>query len=87
MPAPSKTLYITGIPAGDALLQRDGTALLIGMLLDQQVPMVRFAVQLHQLEAHLFGNAQADLVHSVQRGSAQGLPPVFDHKDQGNNWP
>jgi len=34
-----KSLYITGIPAGDALLQRDGTALLIGMLLDQQVPM------------------------------------------------
>jgi len=39
MPTTSKTLYITGIPAGDALLQRDGTALLIGMLLDQQVPM------------------------------------------------
>jgi hypothetical protein len=39
MSTTSKTLYITGIPAGDALLQRDGTALLIGMLLDQQVPM------------------------------------------------
>ena len=35
----SKPLYITGIPAGDQLLRRDGTALLIGMLLDQQVPM------------------------------------------------
>jgi uncharacterized HhH-GPD family protein len=34
-----KPLYITGIPAGDRLLHRDGTALLIGMLLDQQVPM------------------------------------------------
>ena len=34
-----KPLYITGIPAGDQLLRRDGTALLIGMLLDQQVPM------------------------------------------------
>ena len=39
MATTSKALYITGIPAGDALLQRDGTALLIGMLLDQQVPM------------------------------------------------
>ena len=35
----TKPLYITGIPQADALLRRDGTALLIGMLLDQQVPM------------------------------------------------
>lgn len=34
-----KPLYITGIDAADRLLHRDGTALLIGMLLDQQVPM------------------------------------------------
>jgi uncharacterized HhH-GPD family protein len=34
-----KPLYITGIPEADRLLHRDGTALLIGMLLDQQVPM------------------------------------------------
>jgi uncharacterized HhH-GPD family protein len=33
------TLYITGDPDADGLLNRDGTALLIGMLLDQQVPM------------------------------------------------
>jgi uncharacterized HhH-GPD family protein len=33
------TLYITGDAAADGLLNRDGTALLIGMLLDQQVPM------------------------------------------------
>jgi uncharacterized HhH-GPD family protein len=33
------TLYITGDRAADGLLNRDGTALLIGMLLDQQVPM------------------------------------------------
>lgn len=39
MATTSKTLYITGIPAADVLLQRDGTALLIGMLLDQQIPM------------------------------------------------
>lgn len=39
MAATPKPLYVTGIPAGDRLLQRDGTALLIGMLLDQQVPM------------------------------------------------
>ena len=33
------TLYITGEPASDALLNSNGTALMIGMLLDQQVPM------------------------------------------------
>jgi uncharacterized HhH-GPD family protein len=33
------TLYITGDASADALLNTDGTALLIGMLLDQQVPM------------------------------------------------
>jgi len=33
------TLYITGDPEADGLLNRDGTALLVGMLLDQQVPM------------------------------------------------
>ena len=36
---PAGTLYITGDKQADALLNRDGTALLIGMLLDQQVPM------------------------------------------------
>ncbi|MEY3806475.1 MAG: hypothetical protein RIR69_1287 [Actinomycetota bacterium] len=33
------TLYITGNPDSDTLLNSNGTALLIGMLLDQQVPM------------------------------------------------
>jgi uncharacterized HhH-GPD family protein len=33
------TLYITGDAGADQLLNTDGTALLIGMLLDQQVPM------------------------------------------------
>ncbi|MEX0848162.1 MAG: HhH-GPD-type base excision DNA repair protein [Ilumatobacteraceae bacterium] len=35
----SGTLFITGDQAADELLNADGTALLIGMLLDQQVPM------------------------------------------------
>ena len=33
------TLYITGDTAADKLLNTDANALLIGMLLDQQVPM------------------------------------------------
>lgn len=35
----TRVLFITGIESADALLNRDGTALMIGMLLDQQVPM------------------------------------------------
>ena len=34
-----RPLAVTGNDAADELLRRDGTALLIGMLLDQQVPM------------------------------------------------
>ena len=37
--ARKRDLYVTGIPAADRLLRNDVTALLIGMLLDQQVPM------------------------------------------------
>ncbi len=33
------SVYITGDPTADGLLNEDGNALLIGMLLDQQVPM------------------------------------------------
>ena len=36
---PKGTLYITGEPAADDLLNTDALALLTGMLLDQQVPM------------------------------------------------
>src|SRR5688500_5874033 len=38
-PKMSGTLFITGDPDADAFVNSDGTALLIGMLLDQQVPM------------------------------------------------
>ena len=33
----TRTLYITGLENADAILNRDGTALMIGMLLDQQI--------------------------------------------------
>lgn len=38
-PTTKNDLYITGVAPADALLNHDGTAVLIGMLLDQQVPM------------------------------------------------
>ena len=40
MPAKAKgTMYITGDPAADDLLNREPLAALLGMLLDQQIPM------------------------------------------------
>jgi uncharacterized HhH-GPD family protein len=39
MAAPTAPLAITGDPEADELLNRDALALLIGMLLDQQIPM------------------------------------------------
>jgi len=35
---PRKSLYLSGDPKADALLTKDSLALLIGMVLDQQVP-------------------------------------------------
>ncbi len=52
----SGTLYITGDETADGLLNTDGTALLLGMLLDQQVPMEwAFAgpAKIHQRLGHL----------------------------------
>jgi uncharacterized HhH-GPD family protein len=52
----SGTLFITGDETADGLLNSDGTALLLGMLLDQQVPMEwAFAgpAKLHDRLGHL----------------------------------
>ncbi|MDQ3528037.1 MAG: Fe-S cluster assembly protein HesB, partial [Actinomycetota bacterium] len=52
----SRELHLTGDPDADRLLSEDPLALLIGMLLDQQVPMeVAFAGprKLHQRLGHL----------------------------------
>jgi uncharacterized HhH-GPD family protein len=58
------TLYITGNPKSDTLLNSNGTALLIGMLLDQQVPMewaFNGAFTLKQRLGHLDPRKIADM--------------------------
>jgi uncharacterized HhH-GPD family protein len=47
------TLYITGIDKADKLLNSNGNALLIGMLLDQQVPMEWAFTGPHTLKTRL----------------------------------
>ena len=57
-------LYITGDETADGLLNRDGTALLIGMLLDQQVPMewaFTGPATLHQRLGHIDATKIAEM--------------------------
>jgi uncharacterized HhH-GPD family protein len=58
------TLYITGNPDADGLLNADGTALLIGMLLDQQVPMEKAFSGPEVLRQRL-GHLDADKIASM----------------------
>lgn len=60
------TIYITGDPAADALLNTDGTALLIGMLLDQQVPMEWAFIGPSTLRARL-GHLDAARIAAMDR--------------------
>ena len=76
------TLYITGDQANDGLLNSDGTALLVGMLLDQQVPMEwAFAgpATLHRRLGHLDASRIAAMdVEDVRRRLLReaGDPPL-----------
>ena len=58
------TLYITGNADADGLLNTDGTALLIGMLLDQQVPMEKAFSGPEVLRQRL-GHLDADKIASM----------------------
>lgn len=58
------TLKITGDDQADALLNSDGTALLIGMLLDQQVPM-EWAFRGPATIAERIGTLDAEVIASM----------------------
>ncbi|PJI94466.1 HhH-GPD-type base excision DNA repair protein [Luteimicrobium subarcticum] len=59
---PSADLWLTGDPDADALLTRDPFALLVGMLLDQQVPMESAFAGPRKLDERLDGGLS---VHAV----------------------
>lgn len=68
------TLHITGDPAADELLSDDPLALLIGMLLDQQVPMEtafagpeKLRTRIGRLDAAELANYDADKLVDVFR--------------------
>ncbi|MCU1441536.1 MAG: Fe-S cluster assembly protein HesB [Rhodoglobus sp.] len=68
----TRELHITGDPAADTLLSHDPLALLIGMLLDQQVPMetafagpAKLKDRLGGLDAHAIAGHDADKLVEV----------------------
>jgi uncharacterized HhH-GPD family protein len=58
------TLSVTGNPGADALLNTDPLALLIGMLLDQQVPMEKAFSSPYELRERLGGGLDAATIAS-----------------------
>src|SRR3954467_14608605 len=81
----SPTLHITGDPESDALLGSDSLALLIGMLLDQQVPMeTAFAGPLKL--KHRIGALDAATISSYDPGELEAAfkqPPSI-HRFPGS---
>lgn len=67
-------LPLTGDPAADALLAEDALALLIGMLLDQQVPMERAFHSPYDLKERLGGRLDAAEIAGMD---AEALATVF----------
>ncbi len=63
MPAP--TFPVTGIDAADELLVTDPLALLIGMLLDQQIPMEKAFLGPHLLRERMGGELDAATIAAL----------------------
>lgn len=59
------TFFITGDPEADALLGRDPLALLVGMLLDQQVPMEKAFRGPYDLKERMGGRLDAAEIASM----------------------
>ena len=77
-------LCVTGIAKADALLRRDGNALLIGMLLDQQVPMEWAFSAPALLAERLGGDPTAAAVAAV---SPDALEELFRAKPALHRYP
>jgi len=71
---PPTSLPFTGNPAADELLATDPLALLIGMLLDQQVPMERAFLSPYDLKVRLGGRLDAAEIAMMD---AEGLATIF----------
>jgi uncharacterized HhH-GPD family protein len=78
------TIPVTGDPAADALLVDDPLALLIGMLLDQQVPMEWAFKGPHTLQERLGGRLDCAAIAAM---SPDELKDVFAAKPALHRYP
>ncbi len=78
------TLYLTGDPAADGLLERDPFALLIGMVLDQQVPLERAFGAPAALHERLGGRLDA---HQLSAMAPEELAAAFSAKPALHRFP
>ncbi len=78
------SLYLTGDPAADGLLMSDGFALLIGMVLDQQVPLERAFGAPRALAQRLGGRLS---VAAVAAAPLEELVAAFSAKPALHRFP
>ncbi len=81
---PKASIPITGNPEADALLAREPLALLIGMLLDQQVPMEWAFKGPHSLKERLGGELDAGAIAAM---GEDALVEVFCAKPALHRYP
>jgi uncharacterized HhH-GPD family protein len=81
---PTPTMPITGDPAADKLLMTDPLALLLGMLLDQQVPMEWAFKGPSTLKARLGGELDATAIAAMD---PEDLVAVFVAKPALHRYP
>jgi uncharacterized HhH-GPD family protein len=78
------TLTLTGEPDADALLSQNGFALLVGMLLDQQIAMELAFVGPHRLAARLGGRLDPATVAATD---VEQLEELFREKPALHRYP
>jgi uncharacterized HhH-GPD family protein len=84
-PAPSKTsLALTGKDEADALLATDPLALVIGMVLDQQIPLERAFRSPFDLKERLGGSLDAGAIASMD---PDALAEIFGAKPALHRFP
>jgi uncharacterized HhH-GPD family protein len=77
-------LYLSGEPDADALLSRDPLALLIGMVLDQQVPLERAFRSPFDLQERLGSELDASVLASMD---PEALAAVFGERPALHRFP
>jgi len=78
------TLAVTGIEEADSLINSDPLALLLGMLLDQQIPMERAFKSPWELKDRLGGQLEADHIATLPE---ENLLAAFREKPALHRFP